>query len=133
MSKIKFIPQPYNSKLCGQTCLSMITKESIEDICKDIGKDWDTDVFLDWMPYLNRKGYRTRIIHGKDISFNEVPNGSIIRITRINNTSHAILKHNDKYYDPLIGIIDEFLNHDKITHYLTFNKIPHEIKSRVLS
>ena len=35
---MKYIRQPENSKLCGQTCLAMIINSTIEDICEIMEK-----------------------------------------------------------------------------------------------
>ncbi|SED21689.1 hypothetical protein SAMN04489761_4656 [Tenacibaculum sp. MAR_2009_124] len=119
---ITFIPQPFNSMLCGQACLAMIMGKTINEICKDLGKDWSTCIQSDIMPFLNRNGYKTRLIKGVDIDFDEVPNSSIIRIAYPNEKAHFIIKSETKYIDPDYGIIQEVKANRKITHYLTYAK-----------
>ena len=123
MKSIKFIEQPYHSQKCGQTCLSMITGKSIEEICKILGKDWLTSLDNDIQTYLDRNGYCTQLISSKNLSFKETPNNSIIRVCYPNGNGHFVLKLNDKIYDPSVGIIYQMLAYIKITHYLTFEKI----------
>jgi len=114
------VTQPFNSKKCGQSCLSMITGNSLEEICKDLGKDGTTNIDNDIMKYLNRQGYKTRLIKGYDITYSEIPDSSIIRLSYPTENGHFIVKHKGKYYDPAVGIIQEIKSHTKITHYLTF-------------
>ncbi|CAL2104577.1 protein of unknown function [Tenacibaculum sp. 190130A14a] len=119
---IKFKQQPFSSMLCGQTCLSMITGESIEDISKELGKDWETDIYEHIMPFLSKRNYNVRAIKVFDITFEEVPNESIILFRYPNGNGHFVIKHNDRYFDPAIGIVNQYLANRKITNYLTFEK-----------
>lgn len=126
MKEFKFIPQPYKSMQCGQTCLAMITGKTIDEICDELGKKWTTYVQSDIQNYLDRNGYKTRLIQGKNISFDEVPNNSIIRVCFPSENGHVVVKHENKYYDPAVGIIDQMLAYVEITHYLTFEKKEHK-------
>ncbi|PKH52417.1 hypothetical protein CXF68_17720 [Tenacibaculum sp. Bg11-29] len=123
MNKINFIEQPYHSQKCGQTCLSMITGKSIDKICKYLGKDWLTSIESDLQNFLNRNGYKTRLISGKNLAFKEVTNNSIVRVCYPNGSGHFVLKTDNKIFDPSVGIIFKMLAYVKITHYLTFEKL----------
>lgn len=131
MSKIKFIPQPYLSKQCGQTCLSMITGEDIENICKEIDNYYTTNIYTNLQEYLN-KDFKTLVAYGK-FNMEEVPNNSIVRLNKPDNSGHFILKTEEgKLFDPSVGIVEKYLNHTTITHYLTFKKTPDENQSTIL-
>lgn len=123
MNKINFIEQPYHSQKCGQTCLSMITGSSIDEICKSLGKDWLTSIESDLQHFLNSNGYSTRLTSGRNLQFKEVANNSIIRVCYPNGNGHFVLKKDNKIFDPSVGIIEEMLAYVKITHYLTFEKL----------
>lgn len=122
MNTINFIEQPYHSQKCGQTCLAMITGISIDEICREIGKDWLTSLDGDLQSFLNKKGYETRMISGKNLKFKEIKNNSIIRVCYPNGNGHFVIKSANKIYDPSVGIIQEMIAYIKITHYLTFEK-----------
>lgn len=117
---LTFVAQPFHSMQCGQACLAMITGKSIEKICNELGKHWSTSIDSDMMPYLTNLGFKTRLVKGSDIDFTEVPNNSIIRIAYPNEKGHFIIKNNDKFYDPSIGVLTQILANRKITHYLTY-------------
>ena len=89
---MKFKSQPYKSMLCGQACLSMITEKTIEEICLDIGKDYLTSIQGDLQPFLNRNKFKTRLISGQNITFNEVPNNSVIRVSYPSSNAHFVVK-----------------------------------------
>ncbi len=120
-TSINFIPQPYLSKQCGQTCLAMITGKSIEDICKEIGSIYTTNIYNDLQKYLNKKDYKTVVVFG-DLTMEEVPNNSIIRLSKPCGGGHFVLKSDNEILDPSIGKIKEYLNEYKISHYLKFEE-----------
>lgn len=119
---MNFITQPYRSMQCGQTCLAMITGKNVDEICEELGKHWSTSIDTDLMSYLNRSQYKTRLVKGSCITFEEIPNNSIIRLCYPSESGHFIVKTKGKYYDPSVGIIEEIKAHVKITHYLTFEE-----------
>ena len=122
MKEMKFKSQPYLSKQCGQSCIAMITGKKIKKICKEIGKEYTTDIYGDLKPYLDKNGYTTSITYGS-IEINEVPNNSIIRLKKPDNSGHFVLKTTEgKIYDPSIGIVEKYMNQTTISHYLNFQK-----------
>ncbi|WP_299106057.1 hypothetical protein [uncultured Tenacibaculum sp.] len=100
----------------------MITGQSVEEICKEIGENWSTNIYDNLMPYLSNKGFKSRVTKGVDITFDEVPNDSIVLFLYPNEKGHFVLKHDGKYYDPAIGIVEQYLAHRKVTSYLKFEK-----------
>lgn len=119
---MNFIQQPYKSNHCGQTCLAMITSKTVEQVCNELSEEGTTHIETHLQPYLNTNDYKTRLVKGNSISFEEVPNQSIIRLCYPSGGGHFIIKLNGKYLDPQIGLIDKIMiNYVKITHYLTFN------------
>ena len=121
--KINFISQPYKSQQCGQACLAMVTNKTIDQVVKDLGRDWHTDIKQDIQFYLDRNSFKTRLISGEQISFDEVPDNSIIRLCYPSANGHFVVKHNGKYYDPSVGIVEQMISYVKITHYLTYQEL----------
>ena len=53
----------------------------------------------------------------------EVPNNSIIRLKKPDSSGHFVLKTSEgKLFDPSVGIVEKYLNHTTISHYLNFKK-----------
>lgn len=123
---IVFKEQPYKSMQCGQTCLSMITGKSIDEICEELGKFWTTHLDSDLQSFLERNGYKTKLVGSGKIEFDEIPNDSLVRICFPSGNGHIIIKHDDKYYDPSVGIVQQMLAYVRVTHYLTFKKEQNE-------
>ncbi|TDQ22760.1 hypothetical protein [Tenacibaculum caenipelagi] len=123
MKTTEFKAQPYLSKKCGQTCLAMITGKSIEEICKELGKEYYTNIVNDLQAYLEENGYKTLLSNGS-FEVKNVPNNSIIRLEKLDESGHFIIKNEiGKIYDPNIGIVEKYMNDTKITHYLNFVKV----------
>lgn len=120
--EVEYKQQRYRSKQCGQTCLAMITGKSIQEVCKDMNKYRSTSLFKDIAKYLEKQGYKVTKHTGR-VEFDEVPDNSVIRVTFPNKAGHFIIKHKGKYYDPAVGVVEEFNNYRKITHYIKFNKV----------
>lgn len=120
--EIKYVSQPEESKQCGQACLSMITGVPVEDICKELKKYWHTDITKDFIPHLKKHGFKAKLVSKEFMSFDEIPNNSIIRVCWFNSKGHFIVKHNDIYYDPAKGLILEYKCFTKINHYIKFSK-----------
>ncbi len=119
---MKFLNQPFASMQCAQTCLAMILDMSVEDVCNEMDEHWSTSFEYDTEPYLNGKGYKTSLVKTRNLKFEDVPNHSLIRICRPDESGHVLIKYEDKYYDPAIGIIEKPIGHFKVTHYITYKK-----------
>ncbi len=118
--EIKFLNQPYCSKKCGQTCLAMITGKTLEQVCSELDKYWETSISDDLQPYLENNGYKTKLVKSNKLTFEDSPNNSIIRMCFENGSGHFIVKANNKYYEPTRGIIEQLIGHFRVTHYLSF-------------
>ncbi|CAL2091951.1 conserved hypothetical protein [Tenacibaculum sp. 190524A05c] len=119
---MKLVSQPFHSKQCGHACIAMVTGETIQQVCEALQNPWSLKLDGDIMFYLNSKGYRTRIIYGNDLTIDEVPNDAIVMFRYINEAGHFALKKNDLFYDPSVGIVKEYKEDVKVTHWLQFQK-----------
>ncbi len=117
----KHITQPYLSKKCGQACLAMITGKSVEEISKELKKEYTTNIREDLQKYLEDNGFVTELKQGC-IKMKEIPKNSIVRLNKPDNSGHFIIKNEvGKLLDPNVGTVEEY-SQDRytITHYLTF-------------
>ncbi|MCF2875419.1 MULTISPECIES: hypothetical protein [unclassified Tenacibaculum] len=125
MKKSNFQAQPFRSSQCGQSCVAMITGKSLEEIINEFDKIYSVCIYNDIKPYLDKNGFRTSITYC-DLPLNEInsiPNSSIIRFGKPDTTGHFIIKTDKgKLFDPFTGIVEEYLNHYTISHYLQFEK-----------
>lgn len=122
MKIAEFKAQPYLSKKCGQTCLAMITGKEVNEICKELEKEYYTSITPDLQNYLESNGYKTILSTG-NFDFNDVPKDSIIRLQKPDGSGHFVLKNTDgKVYDPNIGIVEKYMSYYEISHYLNYEK-----------
>lgn len=118
---MKMIIQPYGSMRCGQTCLAMVTDSTVDEVCKEMDKYEETLVLTDISHHLHKKGYFTRhIYNNSELTFDDIPDNSIIRGVNRNGRGHYVVKHKGKYYDPAIGIVEEYLNEFRPTNYIEY-------------
>ncbi|CAL2104612.1 hypothetical protein [Tenacibaculum sp. 190130A14a] len=120
--KLAFIAQPYHSMQCGQACLAMITQSSLLEVIQETGKHWSTHIKNDLQKFLDKRGYTTALVEKMDVDFQEIPNNSIVRICYPNETGHFVVKADNVFYDPSVGIVQTYQCYVKITHYLTYAK-----------
>lgn len=119
---INFQAQPFRSAQCGQTCVAMITGNSIEEVCNKMKKQYYTNLQSDIKKYLDDSGYKTLLCVG-EVELNEVPNNSIIRFNKPDDSGHFVLKNETgEIYDPAVGVVKAYLNHYTISHHLRFEK-----------
>lgn len=121
---MKFVLQPYGSKQCGQSCLAMILNCDLYRLCTVLNNHWVMDI-KDLKLHLELNKYKTEL-HNREYGFykfENIPNNSIIRFWNFDGTGHFVLKHDGKYYDPSIGIIEKYYKEIKINMYLTYEKI----------
>ncbi|CAL2084907.1 hypothetical protein [Tenacibaculum sp. 190524A02b] len=119
---VEYKRQPYLSKQCGQTCLSMITGKSIDQICKEIGKEYTTNIYTDLQEFLNKNNYKAVVSYG-DFNLEEIPNESIIRFKKPCGGGHYVLKVDDVFLDPLVGEVKCYMNGYKVSHYLSYKEL----------
>jgi hypothetical protein len=128
---MKFVSQGYDTKLCGQACLAMITGKSLGAICDELNNFSGTSLENDLMPYLEptmKNVELSRVTrYGLKITLEHIPNNSIILLSSPNwngKNGHFIIKQNDLYYNPEVGILTEIdMSYRKVESYLTFMKL----------
>ncbi|WP_299676639.1 hypothetical protein [uncultured Tenacibaculum sp.] len=118
MGKQPMVEQPLFSKWCGHACISMITGEDILHIAKKLQNYNELSLEKEVMWYLYDKGFKVKLIRKFDITPEEIPNNSIVRIEDINENGHFVLKQNDVFKDPNVGIVLNYISRKRITHYL---------------
>lgn len=120
---MKYLKQPYRSKKCGQTCLAMILNKSIDEVCKMLNNKYrSTCIYKDLAVCLELNGYKVTKHYKRGLKQEEIPNNSVIRVQFPNKNGHFIVKVDNEYYDPSVGIV-KYLNEDRlITHYINYEK-----------
>ncbi len=112
--KIEYVSQP-SKGYCMHAILSMLTGETIEDICERMQArafQGSISKMLDTLDYYG-------IQHGKLVyKFDKLPNICIIN-TRIGRRNHYCLYYQNKFYDPTYGIkkdipIDDIISYVEI-------------------
>jgi hypothetical protein len=105
--KIKYKNQPPYSMMCGQTVLAMVLDVEILDICFILNKHNQGTMNKDIYKVLDKFNIKYKYKRCKD--FNLIPNKAIVKLGYYRSKdTHWILKFNDKYYDPSIGIIEQY-------------------------
>ncbi|SNR16552.1 hypothetical protein [Tenacibaculum jejuense] len=118
MKRQEIVEQPLFSKKCGHACLSMITGEDIIVIARKLQNYNELSLEKEIMWYLKDKGYNVKMVTKFEMSSDEIPNNSIVRIEDINENGHFVLKQNDVFKDPNIGIVKSYISRKRFTHYL---------------
>lgn len=127
LERIKLPLQAYLSKQCGHACLSYITGVSIKKIIKELDKEYYLNIYEDLSKFLIKKGFNGDVVHTHktDITLNDVPNNSLIRLNKPCGGGHFVIKKYGVYLDPNGEVI---LRYDprkyQLTHYINYeNKI----------
>jgi len=117
---IKQLKQPDGSKTCGQHVVAMLCGTTVNDAIQLVGKCGGT-YHHDLTPVMRQYGWEpqsdqlTRFRRG-DV----VPNVCLIKVWwNRSNTTHWVLKHNDRLHDPIVDFPIPWS--DK---YLGFNRTP---------
>ncbi len=118
---MKYKKQPYKSKQCGQACLAMILDKTVKEVCKELNKYKTTSLYDDVAAMLEKSGYKVTKHEGV-VPLSDIPNNSVIRIKFPSDNFHFAVKYGDKYYDPAIGVVSEYNDYRKITHYINYSK-----------
>lgn len=103
---MKYISQPRGAVTCGQTVLAMIFNMTIAEVCDLMGKHGRTrNKHL--QEFLLTRGCTS--VYSRAKTFEEIPNGSIVKIGfKGYSDTHWVLKDDNKYYDPDIGILHQY-------------------------
>lgn len=103
---------------CGQACIAMIAKKSIEEVIKDMKTNGATSIgqLIEILDYYGIKhAERNKRISKK----NPVPyEYSILTIHTSAGYTHWALWYDNKYFDPEFGLIEGEYTHGKITSFL---------------
>lgn len=107
INNIKRIIQPRDG-LCGQSCIAMLTGISIEEVIKVMHcKEWQISFgkILETLDYFGI-GYMDRMIYtrGKEV---KLPICCIIS-ERMEKCNHFLLHYKDRYYDSVLGVLEEY-------------------------
>lgn len=114
---MELIMQPTTST-CGQACIAMIAKKSVEDVIKDMKTDAPTSIgrlieILDF--YGIKHAERNKRISKK----NPVPyKYSILTVHTNEGYTHWTLFCDGRYFDPEFGLVEGEYTHGKITSFL---------------
>ena len=120
--KFNLISQPYHSKQCGQSCLAMITGKSLNQICKDLGKYWETHIVDDLQKYLDKNGFSTKLVNAIGMKFEDIPDNSLVSFKYQNGTTHSVVKYRNEYYDPDIGVVKYYDDKVMLFSYIKFKR-----------
>lgn len=114
---IQYKQQELGNKTCGQACLSMITGETISNICTIMNKKGGTRN-LDIIKVL--KHFNIKYEYKRCSKFDKIPVNSIVKIGYKNyRNTHFIVKTSDGYYDPDFGIIKQYSDNIQAMSYFS--------------
>jgi len=119
---ITYVPQPKDSKLCGQACLAMLCGITLDQAIKEIGHKHGTRT-AELVRVLRRYGWKIGY-HGRlrKISIKSVfPKATIFKMRCIyNHESHWIVVVDGKIFDPACeGSVTGF---GRLTSFLEIEK-----------
>ena len=99
---------------CGQTCLAMITKKSVEDICLLMGTKRSTTI-SQVSNTLNKLGYIVEPKLTRISKKNPLPELAIVKLRKQNrrgkwmNNWHWTVYCNGEFFDPSWGVVKEYI------------------------
>ncbi len=114
---MELIMQPTTST-CGQACIAMIAKKSVEEVIKDMKTDAPTSIgqlieILDF--YGIKHAEKNKRISKK----NPAPyKYSILTVHTNEGYTHWTLFCDGRYFDPEFGLVEGEYTHGKITSFL---------------
>lgn len=103
---------------CGQACIAMICKKSIEEVIKDMKTDGPTSIgqLMDILDFYGiRHAERNKRISKKNPILYPY---SICTVHTNKGYTHWTLFYDNKYYDPEFGLIEGEYIYGKITSFL---------------
>jgi len=124
---MKFLRQPEDSSLCGQTCVAMIADISLDESIKLFGTRGVTTTKM-VASVLKKCGFKcsdrlTRIKSAHEITPSKaattLPELCIVKIRWLDNpnSSHWVIYNSGMFYDPDVGILKP-KKYDKRKHYM---------------
>lgn len=107
IDRLEIIIQP-QSGMCGQACVAMLAGVSLEEVVNVMkSKRWQGSLskVVETLDYYGIAHAPKMFYMGNKV--NELPKCCIIN-ARFEKGSHLLIFHNGKYYDPSLGILEEY-------------------------
>ncbi|MDP4091463.1 MAG: DUF1905 domain-containing protein [Bacillota bacterium] len=109
IDSIQFVNQPRNG-VCGQTCVAMLVGVPVDEIIKLMGTQCSMSKMIEALNYFG-------IRHSDKMVYNLKKESNLPKCCIINTNGHMMVFYEGKFYDPDMGILEEF-DKRKITGYL---------------
>ena len=109
IDNIKIVRQP-KSGLCGQACVAMLSGVSLNEVVKLMGSQSSLSKVVEALDYFG-------FAHSDKMAYNLKQDTKLPKCCIINTQSHLMIFYDGKYYDPSMGILEEF-HISKITGFL---------------
>ncbi len=116
IDKLESIIQP-QSGMCGQVCIAMLAGVSLEEVVNVMrSKRWQASLskVIETLDYYGI-AHSSKMVYMRN-EVKELPKCCIVN-TRSEKCSHLLLFYNGKYYDPSLGILEDY-DISKIIGYL---------------
>lgn len=104
------IVAPEKGGLCGQACVAMLSGVALDEIINLMGKQPSMSKVLEALDYYG-------IAHSDKMVYNVKQDIDLPKCCIINTKAHLMILFNGKYYDPSVGILEEY-DLSKITGFL---------------
>jgi hypothetical protein len=109
INNIKIITQPKNG-LCGQACIAMLSGVSLNEIINLMGPQCSLSKVIETLDYFG-------IAHSDKMVYKLKQDSRFPKCCIINTEGHLMIFYDGKYYDPSMGVLEEF-DSSKITGFL---------------
>ncbi|MTI47137.1 DUF1905 domain-containing protein [Sporosalibacterium faouarense] len=116
IDSIKSIIQPQDG-MCGQTCVAMLAGITVEEVVKVMNaRKWQASIskVIETLDYYGIS-HSSKMVYGKT-RFENLPKCCILNV-HLERCNHLLLFYNGKYYDPSLGVLEEY-DKEKIIGYL---------------
>lgn len=104
------IVTPEKGGLCGQACVAMLSGVDIDEIINLMGRKSSMSKVLEALEYFG-------IAHSDKMIYNVKKDRDLPKCCIINTKGHLMILFDGKYYDPRVGILEEY-DLSKITGFL---------------
>ena len=109
IDNIEIITQPKDG-LCGQACIAMLSGVPLNEIINIMGSQCSLSKVIETLDYFG-------IAHSDKMVYKLQKDNKLPKCCIINVKGHLMIFHDGKYYDPSMGILEEF-HSSKITGFL---------------
>lgn len=113
---INYIKQP-TSLTCGQACVAMLAKISVEEAIYKMRTDSSTER-IDIVNGLNVCGVKCDDKFTKITNENPIYPPVCVLLVWFPTYGHWVVHYHGKFYDPEFGLLDECVTHGRIGEYL---------------